>query len=262
MGKRYFIRLHMTVMMALVLLAGLLASRALTYAGLRNMGVRYPAAVVVSYLAFLGLVRLWIAYVARVSRKKSARSGGPDSLDLGDIVPGNLVSSGGSGGSGGSGNAVGELVSGGGRSGGGGSSMSFADGNLAARQAVALPMPRSGGSSSSSHSGFSVDLDGDGVWLLILFALFVGAIFGAGIYVIYQAPVILSEAAFQVVLAPGLVKTARSSHEPGWLESVFKKTVIPFALVLVLAGIFGFEAHKKCPGASTFRQAFGQCVFH
>ncbi len=62
---RYFIRVHMTVMLSLVILSGVLAGRLLGMAGVGNMGLRYPAAVLVSYAAFFGLVRLWLAYVCR-----------------------------------------------------------------------------------------------------------------------------------------------------------------------------------------------------
>jgi hypothetical protein len=250
---RYFIRLHMTILILLVLLAGLLASRGLTFAGVRNMGVRYAIAVLFSYLVFFVLVRIWIAYVCRASRSRESASSSESSADVGDLF------SGGSGGSGGSASGAGKLVEGGGRFGGGGSSASFADAQASTLQAAAVPAPRSGGSSSSS--GFSLDLDGDGLLLLILFVLLAAAILGVGVYLIYQGPVILSEAAFQAVLASGLVKTARNAHDPGWMESIFKATVLPFLLVLALAGLFGYEAHKRCPQATTIRQVFRQCIF-
>jgi len=251
---RYFIRLHMTILVLLVLLAGLLASRGLTHTGVRNMGLRYPIAVLFSYLVFFVLVRIWIAYVCRASRsRRESASSSDSSADVGDLF------SGGSGGSGGSTSGAGKLVEGGGRFGGGGSSASFADAKASTLQAAAVPAPRSGGSSSSS--GFSLDLDGDGLLLLILFVLLAAAIFGVGAYLVYQGPAILSEAAFQAVLASGLVKTARSSHDPGWMESILKATVLPFLLVLALAGLFGYEAHKRCPQATTIRQVFHQCIF-
>jgi len=251
---RYFIRLHMTILVLLVLLAGLLASRGLTQAGVRNMGLRYPIAVLFSYLVFFVLVRIWIAYVCRASRSRESASSSDSSSDLGDLF------SGGSGGSGGSTSGAGKLVEGGGRFGGGGSSASFADAQASTLQAAAVPAPRSGGSSSTSSSGFSLDLDGDGLLLLILFVLLASAILGVGVYLVYQGPAILSEAAFQAVLASGLVKTARSSHDPGWMESILKATVLPFLLVLALAGLFGYEAHKRCPQATTIRQVFRQCI--
>jgi hypothetical protein len=249
---RYFIRLHMTILLALVLLSGILASRLLIVAGVRNMGVRYPIAVVISYLSFFGLVRIWIAYVTRASRKR-ARSGSEGSLDVGDVVSG-----GGSGGSSGSGGG-GRWLSGGGRFGGGGSSASFADDAAPRMAAVPIASPAKSGASSSS-SGFSIDLDGDGLLLLVLFALLVLGICGVGAYLVYQAPVILSEAAFHVALVPGLVRTARNSHDPGWIPGVLRATVLPFAIVLALAALFGYQAHKRCPGAVSVRQVFTRCI--
>ncbi|HKD11691.1 MAG TPA: hypothetical protein VKE50_06425 [Thermoanaerobaculia bacterium] len=251
---RYFIRLHMSVLLALVLLSGILASRLLIAAGVENMAVRYPIAVVISYISFFGLVRIWIAYVTRASRKR-ARSGSEGSFEVGDVVSG-----GGSGGSSGSGGGGGRWLSGGGRFGGGGSSATFAD-NAAPRMAavpVASPPAKSGG--SSSGSGFSIDLDGDGLLLLLLFALLVLGICGVGAYLVYQAPVILSEAAFHVALVPGLVRTARNSHDPGWIPGVLRATVLPFAIVLALAALFGYQAHKRCPGAVSVRQVFTRCI--
>src|SRR5450755_4091001 len=124
----------------------------------------------------------------------------------------------------------------------------------------------SGTSSSSSHafssgSGGGGDGDGDGLMLLILFCLLVVAVFGAGAYVVYQAPAILSDAAFQTALAGGLVPMAKGVHDRGWFGSVFRATAIPFAIVLILSGIFGFEAHRRCPGAATAGQVFRSCVF-
>ena len=253
---RYFIRLHMTVMMTLVVLSGLLASRLLLRAGVTHMGIRYPISVVISYLAFFGLVRLWIAYALRAHRARERAGKSSSSWDVGDLIPSGSVDLPGK-----SVSAVSKLAEGGGRFGGGGSSLRFAEGNVAAARPMVPIIPPSATSSkgSSSSSGFSLDLDGDGLWLLILFLLLVGAICGAGVYLVYQAPAILSEAAFQTVLASGLVKTARDSHDPGWMESVLKATIIPFAIVLVLAGVFGQQAHKRCPGALTVRQVFHQC---
>jgi len=262
---RYFIRVHMTILLSLVVVSGLLASKLLTLAGLTDMAVRYPLMVALSYLVFFGLVRIWIAYVLRASR---SRGKGSSSADLGDLFSGS-GGSGGSGGGGGGGSGGGRFFSGGGKFGSGGSSASFAD-EPAPRMAV-VPMPspapppaaaqvRAGGGGKSS-SGFSLDLDGDGALLLILFALLVIAICGVGAYLIYQAPAILSEAAFHAVLVPGLVRTARNSHDPGWMPVVFRATVVPFVVVLVLAGVFGYEAHKRCPLATNVHQVFSRCIF-
>jgi len=255
---RYFIRAHMAVMLGLVGIAGILASRILVAMGMRSMALRYPIAVAVSYLVFFGLVRMWLAYIARVSR---ARRGATSSLDPGSFVPDGPFSF-----SGGTAKAATGFAEGGGKFGGAGASLNFGE---AAGEGAPSPMapaiaaaaPRSTTTRSSSGGSFSLDLDGDGVLLLILFILLVCGILGAGAFLVYQAPAVLSEAAFQAILASGLARTARNAHDPGWPKSVFKATVLPFAIVLVLAGVFGIEASKRCPSATTVRQVFRTCIF-
>jgi len=267
---RYFIRVHMTVMMALVVLTGVLSSRGLLRAGLTNMAWRYPLAVAISYLVFFGLVRLWLAYVCRAAlvRSRSRESGGSSGDWLSDV---SFESGGGSGGSG----SVGRLVSGGGNFGGGGSSASFGEGGGSTSRAVLPVMQNQSASSSSSTASAHVGSgkagggggggggggDGDGLLLLLLFVVVVVAVAGAGVYLVYQAPAILSESAFQVVLASGLARGARSSHDPGWAGSLAKSTIIPFLLVLAVSGVFGYQAHKRCPSAATARDVLRTCVF-
>lgn len=111
--------------------SGLLATTLMHLLGIQSMAVRYSLAVLVSYLGFLGLVRLWIAYVL-TSRSTSD----PDLIDF-DASPG-VGSPGGSEGS---------TVSGdGGSSGGAGASGNW-DGNEV--------------SDTSSSSGFDIDPHGD-----------------------------------------------------------------------------------------------------
>src|SRR5690348_11493644 len=94
---RYFIRAHMSTMLALVLLSGLLASRLLLRAGVASMALRYPVAVILSYLVFFGLVRIWLAYVCRVDAAKRRRSGNGGSED--GLLDGSWSGGGSSGGS-------------------------------------------------------------------------------------------------------------------------------------------------------------------
>ena len=256
MQHRYFIRAHMSAMLALVLLSGALAGRLLLRAGVTNMAVRYPLMVLLSYAVFFGLIRIWLAYVCRSPSARRAGSSGSD--DSGGILDGSGWSGGGGGGSSSS------FSGGGGSSGGAGSSGSFGDAGAAPRQAASLPFRGTGsgtaGGSRSSCGGGGGDGD-DGILLLVLFVLLVVAVFGAGAWVVYQSPVILSDAAFHAMLAGGLVRTARDAHDPGWMGGVLKATAVPFGIVLILAGVFGFEAHRLCPAASTARQVLRTCVF-
>jgi len=76
---------------------------------------------------------------------------------------------------------------------------------------------------------------------------------------VWQAPVILPEAAFEALLAAGLVKAARRSEARGWTRGVLKSTVIPFALVLAAASFAGWAAQRACPQAVRLTDAMRLC---
>lgn len=279
--KTYFVRFHMSLILASVVVSGVLASRLLLFLGIDAMALRYPLAVLISYGVFLSLVRIWIYWVT------SAKL----ALDLSLLHgPGSGGSSGwGSSSSGSGGGSGGGVKFGGGSSGGGGSTDSWG-GGASSGGASPMPMPivpgnstvagsmpganqaaflnssttsvktssgskGSTGSSSSSSSGKSGSwfsdlggIDGDDWWILLLLALLVLAILGGGGYLIYAAPHVLPEAAWQAALAGGLHRMTK--QKPDWLSCVLRSSVIPFALVLVMATILGWQAQKHCPGAS------------
>src|SRR5688572_17340395 len=72
-------RLHMLVLVCVTALTGFATSYFLLHAGLTAMALRYPLAVGVAYVVFLGLVRLWLRRFRLRSR------GGDGGLDL-DVV--------------------------------------------------------------------------------------------------------------------------------------------------------------------------------
>jgi len=53
----------MSLILMAVMASGVLLSKGLLALGLRALPLRYPVAILGSYLVFLGLVRIWIAYV-------------------------------------------------------------------------------------------------------------------------------------------------------------------------------------------------------
>src|SRR6185369_11552665 len=75
----YFVRIHMSLILAAVTASGVLTSKLLLMAGVVSLRFRYPVAVLCSYLVFLGLVRIWIWYVCR--RRAASQSSG-SGLDL------------------------------------------------------------------------------------------------------------------------------------------------------------------------------------
>ncbi|MCU1233887.1 MAG: hypothetical protein JWP63_1854 [Candidatus Solibacter sp.] len=228
----YFIRFHMSLILAAVIGSGVLTSKALLELGVHALRLRYPIGVLVSYLVFLTLVRIWIWYVT----VRSAVQCGIGNLDLG----GSGFDSGDSSGAGGFGGF------GGGDSGGAGASSSWDDDG---------PV-----TTVSSSSGWlpKLDLDcdlDDGWWILVLLAVLAIAILGAGGYLVYAAPHILPEAAGQALLATTLTRVSKPERH-SWMTGVFRATCIPFAIVLILASILGWEAHRHCPAASRLIDVF------
>jgi len=253
---RYFVRVHMALMLSLVVLSGAIASRLLSDLGLRWIVVRYPLAVAFSYLVFFLLVRVWRAYAIRVRRARAGATSGSGE-DRGTL-DGSFSFSGGSG-SGASG-----FPGGSGRFGGAGASASWSDeGADGPARAVAIPLAPGGGTSRSGggSGGGGLDLDGDGAVILIAFVVAAGIVFGAGVYLVWQAPAILSEVAFQGALAGGLVKASRDMHEEGWAQATFEATRVPFFVSLAAALAFGIVARHYCPSASTPGEVFRFCVW-
>jgi hypothetical protein len=233
----YFVRFHMSVILVAVISSGVLASKCMMALGV-SFPLRYPVAVLASYCVFLLLVRVWIWYVS-----VHAAAG----LEIANLDFSGGGGSGGSlnfGGSGGSGSGSGFSGFGGGSSGGGGASSSW-EGNDAAAL-VAPPPP----ASSDSHwwPDFNLDLGDDDGWVIALLIALVACILGGGVYLVYAAPHILPEAAGQVILAGALTRVSKEQHH-NWMAGVIWSTWIPFVVVLILAAVLGWQAHRHCPEA-------------
>jgi hypothetical protein len=97
-------------------------------------------------------------------------------------------------------------------------------------------------------------LDGDGLWVLILLAVLILGIVFAGGYLVYAAPQILPEAAWQFALAGALKKA--SAKDGDWMPGVMMSSAIPFVVVLILAAVLGWTAHHACPAATKLLQVF------
>ncbi|HJQ41265.1 MAG TPA: hypothetical protein VKB93_29345 [Thermoanaerobaculia bacterium] len=115
-----------------------------------------------------------------------------------------------------------------------------------------------GGGASGSWGKALPDLGGDGDdWLVIvLFVAVVLSLLLIGIYVIYTAPVMLSEAAFEALLAAAVARQAKKIQRPGWIGVVWRATVWPFLVVLVLTAALGWVAQRRCPEAKKLRDVF------
>lgn len=248
----YCVRIHMSLILAAVVASGVLTSKGLLELGVHSLRLRYPIAVLASYLVFLLLIRVWIWYV-------SIRSAA--NIGFGNLIPDASGSGDGSSGAFGfiSSSSEGRVGGGdfskfgGGSSGGGGGTDSW-DTGVAAESISGPPPSSSTGSSWFPKLDFDFDLD-DGGWVLILLAVLILAIFGAGGYLVYAAPHILPEAAWQALLATTLTRISKEDHHD-WMSGVLRSTCVPFVIVLLLAAALGWEAHRHCPSAPRLIDVF------
>jgi hypothetical protein len=195
-----------------------------------------------SYLLFFIYIKLWLYYVSSRTATVAAKATDsnfdlsaitPDpSLDLPLDAPFE------------SGAEVAEAFSGGGGNfGGGGASASFGD----AGGAVADVAKGAGKASGGGGGDLLPDL-GDGDFLAFLaLAVLLAVVLGAGIFVIYSAPAILSEAAFEFMLAGGLIRRTRKMGDPDWVGSVLRATWKPFGLILIVTLAVGWFLHCYYP---------------
>ena len=252
--KRYFVRFHMSLILVATIASGLSIDKLLLAVGLTSMTWRYPVAVLLAYLVFLLLVRIWVWWVTGIQIKLAIdlfNSG--DTVETGLDVGSDMLS-------GGSEAGEGFVGFSGGSSGGGGASDTFASSLLAETPPSVSPVSSGGGGGSSSggswFSSFDIDLDlGDAWWIVLLLAILVIVICGAGGYLIWIAPEILPEVALEVALAGGLMGATKRLEERGWVGGLVRSTCIPLLLVLLAAGTVGFFIQASCPSATRVMEA-------
>jgi hypothetical protein len=259
--RRYRLRWHMTLLLLATVSSGLLATRIMLALHLNNVMVRYPLAVAFAYLLFFVWVKLWLKFLVPTPVSRTGREASGSWLD-------GFGGSSSSGSSGGSGKGFG---GGGGNFGGAGATGSFAESAAVLTEGTAAEAAAAGsetGSAAASAAGDAVgdaasalDVDDPKGCLVALALLAIAALIcGAGIYLVYQAPFILSEAAFQALLAGGLARRARRIEQGDWLGSVFRATWIPFALTLLLSLLAGGLIHHFFPEVTRISELFIQLI--
>jgi hypothetical protein len=94
----------------------------------------------------------------------------------------------------------------------------------------------------------------------LLFVVVVVALLLSGAaLLVWNAPFILTEAAFELALVGALGARARDLARAGWSGSLLRTTAVPYALTLALALAVGWAAHAHCPSAERLRDAWS-CV--
>jgi hypothetical protein len=197
---------------------------------------------VIAYGIFFISVKLWLVYII-----PSGTSDSTGSVDSVNILTGLDISSDGA-------PAPVEAFPGGagGTFGGGGSSGSF--------EAAGIPAAHSSGGSSAGDAAGGIldglDLD-EGVGVLVVAIALCGmiaGILGSGIYLLYNAPSILSDVAFNAFLAASLIRKSREMRDGYWTGSVLKGTWKPFLVIMILTVLTGVAISYFLPGAIKIQQ--------
>ncbi|MBI5234035.1 MAG: hypothetical protein HY880_06750 [Deltaproteobacteria bacterium] len=198
--RRFFLRFHMFLILSATFLSGILVSKILLSFNVNNMLIRFPLAVLFSYFAFFGFMKLWLLYLSLSDTESKT---GHDVCDIGECI----ADAGGC----------------------------FGDGC-------------GDGIADTAGETASGIFEEGGIVLIILGAL-LAIVFGAGIYLIYEAPGILSEAAFEFLLAASLVKGMKRLDDPDWMQSVLRTTIVPFLVVLFVSLILAAVVKSSYPSA-------------
>jgi hypothetical protein len=188
------------------------------------MALRYGVAALCGYLAFIGLIRVWISL-----HRPAANDSHDTDLNVLDLVDaGDLLHSG---------SPVDEPppMFAGGRGGGGGASAQWS--------------AAGGHRTSGSGGSWGIDLDFDGaVWLIIAGACAAAGLIAVG-YVIYMAPVLLAEVALDAAIVSVLYRRLRRDEQGYWLTTVLKRTWAPALVLVAFTFLAGFALQMAAPEA-------------
>jgi hypothetical protein len=245
-AKNVFTRFHMFLILLGTIISGIIFSKILLIFGLQHMVVRFIIVLAFSYFIFFLLMKIWLHYLTTPYRKNKSDGNLIDAVDLITSAP-DFTSSGGA-----------KIFSGqGGEFGGAGASGAFESVGSASEISVS----ESAVETTAETAGEAISgLADEGGLILIPLALLLLVIFGGGIYLVYEAPVIISEAAFELVLATSLIKKAKKIDSPDWVGSVFRSTWPAFAVTFVITIIAGWALMSYCPQATKITEVLRFCL--
>lgn len=242
-AKRVFTRLHMTLILFGTILSGILFSKICLIAGLDHIIARFILVLIFSYVSFFILMKLWLHYLTEPYRKLSIAENLMDAADAVTSMP-DFSSA----------DSAPNMAGHGGEFGGAGASGDWAD------AACVTETASTAGDTVAEAAGDAVSgLSDEGGIVLIPLILLLMVLFGGSAYLIYEAPAIISEAAFELILATALIKKARKIDRPDWIGSVFRATWPAFALTFGITMIAGWVVMAYCPQATKITDVFRFC---
>jgi hypothetical protein len=228
-------RLTILIILAFAGGAAFLTSFAGLSAGIDSMAVRYALASIAGYLAFVVLIRAWIAIRRGWQPEGDVDVPNPfDVLDVTDIAAR------------GAGRGARALESfAGGRSGGGGGGATWISEPV--ERAVSVRESSSMASDAVESVGGAFDSD-DGVVIVIAILAVLGGVVCVA-YVIYIAPLLLAEVALDAALVSAAYRRLRKEDVGHWTGAVFRRTWIPAAILVIFMFVTGFAVQKLAPEA-------------
>ena len=245
--RERWLRLHVLLIALLTLGALMTAGLLLRLLGIDSLGLRYGLALPLSYLAYLGLLRLWAGYLIG-DDDKGADAG--DLIEVADLLPTPR-----------GGGPVGVPrveAGGGGDFGGGGASGSFVDGTLDAGSAL--------GDAAGEIAGQTVKLgaaaldsdEGAVVAVPLLVVLAIGALLmallGLGVFALFGVDVLMA-VALEVALAGLAGGFAWRRQREGWLQRALAHTWKAALAMLVLGMALGLTLDHWLPQADSLPHA-------
>lgn len=232
----------MALILSGTIVSGVLFSKILLIAGLGHIIARSIIVLIFSYACFFILMKLWLHYLTSPYRRSVTADIVINAADAVTSLPDFSQT-----------DNTPTMAGHGGEFGGGGASGNYAD--------ACIETASSASDTAAEAAGEAVAgiADEGGILLIPLIVILV-LLFGGGIYLIYEAPVILSEAAFELLLATTLNKKARAIDRPNWVGSVFRATWPAFALTLVITVIAGWSLMVYCPQATKISDVFQLCI--
>ncbi len=176
--KRHPLHFHMSLIVLATVGAGILATKGLHLIHVENVAIRYPLSVLIAYVAFFLIIKLWLKYTSYTLRSATGNDLSPGISDILPDVPSGAMAVINSDGH----PSDGFVGFRGGDSGGGGASRCFEDtASLSSGNGIGDTIADGAGSVVSG-----VDEEA-GIAVLVIIALFVvilAVIFGTGLYLI------------------------------------------------------------------------------
>ncbi len=226
--REEFPRVQMFVLVSATGGSGFLASFIMFKMGIDGLALRYTLAMGVAYIAFLGLLWIWLRFRADDFLDAADPSAAVDAVDVLTIAE----------------DAI-DLVGAGGSFDGGGASASF---DLASDTSSTLASAGEGIGDSIGDK-LSVLGEADEAAIPIAVIVLIGAIIMSSLFIIYSAPLLFAEIIVDGLLSASLYRRLRGLESQHWIQTAIKRTIWPFVITTVVVCLAGWSMSSYAPGA-------------